>query len=159
MLFENLQNLNRCLTKSKILCVMHAHMFMCAMAAETEGQSGGSSPIALHFITLTDLCVGMCAYLWKPRDNCTPTWLASQLALELSPSSGMTGTVSLCLAFYIGAGDPNIGLYACVASIFLNEPSPWPQECFVKMFLGGTFVKLYKLKFSFPKNREFRSRS
>lgn len=39
--------------------MMHAHMFMGAMAAEAKGQSGGSSPIALHFITLTDLCVGM----------------------------------------------------------------------------------------------------
>lgn len=104
------------------------------------------------------MCGYVNAYLWKPRDNCTPTWLASQLALELSPSSGMTGIVSLGLAFYIGAGDPNIGLYACVASIFLNESSPLPQECFVKMFQRGTFVKLYKLKFSFPKNRQFKSR-
>lgn len=66
--------------------------------------------------------------------------------------------MSLYLAFYIGAGDPNTGLYACVARIFLNEPSPWPQEYFVKMFLGDTLVKLYKLKFLFPKNRQFKSR-
>lgn len=58
--FKICKTFNRCLTRSTILCVMHAHMFMCAMAAEAKGQSGGPSPIALYFITLNYVWVCEC---------------------------------------------------------------------------------------------------
>lgn len=42
------------------------------------------------------------------------------------PNAGIANML-LFLALYVGAGDPNLGPYACVAGTLMTEPSPIPS--------------------------------
>jgi hypothetical protein len=45
-------------------------------------------------------------------------------------SAGITGGLSYPLGIYVGSGDPNFRLYACVVSPLTTEPSPQPSNIF-----------------------------